>query len=158
VAQVADELMLNAIFNAPVDRRAGAPKYRGLQQAGELTLEADEHVELRYACDGRYFAISVADRFGGLRRSDIVSFVGTALRGERRRAAIHDRRGAGLGLFMALTNVTQLVFNLAPGVRTEVIALLYIREGVRGLQSRGKSLNIFSTHGGKTPHVATRES
>ena len=51
--------------------------------------------------------------------------------------------GAGLGLYMVVHSISQLVFNIEPGKRTEVIAVFYIRSGLRALRSSGQSLNLF---------------
>lgn len=116
---VADELISNAVHNAPVDA-AGVHYRRDLARDQELELDERHQVRLRWGCDARYLAIEVTDPFGSLDRDTIL----TAL-------AKNDVResggGAGMGVALAYRSCDHLVFNLAPGKRTEIIALIDVR-------------------------------
>lgn len=116
---VTDELISNAVHNAPVDA-AGAAYRRELPRDRELLLDERHQVRLRWGCDARYLAIEVTDRFGSIDRDTIL-----------RSLAKHDVRetggGAGMGLALTYRSCDHLVFNLAPGMRTEVIALIDVR-------------------------------
>ncbi len=140
VALVADELIMNAIFNAPRD--TSGPKYATLDRGQPLALEEHERASFRYACDGRHIALSVRDRFGSLDRDVIIRYLqrcfdGGPVEAERREG------GAGLGLHMIFNSITQLTFNIQAGVATEVIALFYVRSGALAFRSSGRSLNMF---------------
>lgn len=116
---VTDELLSNAVHNAPVDER-GAHYRAELARDVELELDARHEVVLRWGCDGRYLAIEVTDPFGSLDRDTIL------------RALIHgdvkaSGGGAGMGIALTYRSCDHLVFNLAPGKRTEVIALIDVR-------------------------------
>lgn len=116
---VADELISNAVHNAPVD--AGGDHYRKeLPRDRELALDERQRVRLRWGCDARYLAIEVTDRFGSLDPH-------TILRALARSDVRETGGGAGMGLALAYRSCDQLVFNLAPGTRTEVIALIDVR-------------------------------
>lgn len=143
VVMTADELLMNAIFNAP-RREDGAPKYAHRNRQEKFELEERERVSVSYACDGRYIALSVSDNFGSLSREVIFRYLRDSIEG---RAATMESKhgGAGLGIHMLSQAVTQLVFNVQPGVRTEVIALFYVRNGPRAFHEAGRSLNIFFT-------------
>ena len=116
---VADELLSNAVHNAPIDG-AGAHYRKDLARSGELELDARHAVRLRWGCDARYLAIEVTDGFGTLDRDTILQSL-----------AKNDVResggGAGMGIALAYRSCDHLVFNLAPGVRTEIIALIDVR-------------------------------
>jgi CheY-like chemotaxis protein len=116
---VADELISNAVHNAPLDG-AGAHYRADLPRDIELELDERHRVELRWGCDARYVAIEVADRFGSLGRDTILRSLATS-----------DVRttggGAGMGIALAYRSCDHLVFNLAPGKRTEIIALIDVR-------------------------------
>lgn len=131
---VADELLSNAVHNAPVD--AAGTHYRAdLGRDGELALDARHAVELRWGCDARYLAIEVRDQFGSLGRDTILAALG--------KQAVRDSgSGAGMGIALAYRSCDHLVFNLAPGSRTEIIALIDVRHPPteRGSAS---SYNIF---------------
>lgn len=114
-----DELISNAVHNAPVD--TDGVHYRAdLPRDGELELDPLHQVSVRWACDGRYLAIEVGDQFGSLDRDTILSAL-----------CQHDVRdsggGAGMGIALTYRSCDHLVFNLAPGRRTEVIALIDVR-------------------------------
>lgn len=139
VLWVADELLMNAMFNAPRDAE-GKPKYVDTDR-NWLELEDNEHVDLKFGCDGRHIALSVTDRFGSLDREVMLKYLNRCLGGS---VDIEEREaGAGLGLYIVFNSITQLAFNIQVGVATEVVALFYIRAGPRAFNGSGKSLNIF---------------
>lgn len=116
---VTDELVSNAVHNAPVDDQ-GAHYRKDLARDTELELDARHQVRLRWGCDARYLAIEVSDGFGSLDRATILDAL-----------AKNDIResggGAGMGIALAYRSCDHLVFNLAPGRRTEIIALIDVR-------------------------------
>lgn len=141
MTNVADELLMNAIYSAARDAD-GKSKYGEKDRSAAHQLEASEYVDFRYGCDGRFVALSVADPFGSLNRDIIVNYLSRTLTGEK--ANFEDKQGgAGLGLFTVFKSINQLVFNIQRGVRTEVIALFYVRSGVKAFRDSGHSLNIF---------------
>lgn len=117
---VTDELISNAVHNAPVDG-AGAHYRRDLPRDREIELDPRHAVRVRWGCDARYLAIEVSDQFGSLDRATILGAL-----------ARHDVRetggGAGMGVALTYRSCDHLVFNLAPGVRTEIIALIDVRQ------------------------------
>jgi hypothetical protein len=143
VLLVADELIMNAIFNAPRDIE-GNPKYADLDRADRLDLEPNETVTFRYACDGKNIALSVKDQFGSLDRDVILEYLKRGFRDEGPAEIEEDRKGgAGLGLYLVFSSITQLTFNIHAGVSTEVIAMFYARSGGRAFKASGRSLNLF---------------
>ena len=118
---------------------------------GEAEAEAErigasyarsEQVEMNFACDGRYVVLSVKDFWGRLDRSTIMKYLEPNLSGKQ--AAIENKPGgAGLGLSLVMNSITQLVFNISPGRRTEIIALFYIRDGGRTFRTMGQNLHVF---------------
>jgi hypothetical protein len=141
ILTVADELLMNAIFSAPQDE-LGRPKYDSRRRTDRFPLEPHERVTLRYGCDGRSVLVSVSDMFGSLDRAMLLEYLSRGLRQEKGRLA-NKSTSAGLGLHLVLNSITQLVFNVEVGKRTEVIASFFVREGVRGFRSSGQSLNLF---------------
>ena len=100
---VTDELISNAVHNAPIDA-AGVHYRRDLPRDAELELDERHQVRLRWGCDARYLAIEVTDRFGSLDRDTIL-----------RALAQNDVResGGGAGMGIALT----YRFVRSPGVQ-----------------------------------------
>lgn len=126
LANVVDELLMNALLDAPT--AAGA---------------AGARAQLRFACDDRVLAISVADDYGALSQRALIDNV-------RRARSEHGRpqtagAGAGLGLYFVLANVASLIVNVEPGRRTEVVCLFdVVRPTRRPAVARGvRSLHVF---------------
>ena len=135
---VADELLSNAVHNAPVDEHG--TRYRAdLPRDGELELDGRHRVALRWGCDGRYLAVEVSDAFGSLERDTILrALVQSGMR--------ESGGGAGMGIALAYRSCDHLVFNLAPGRRTEVISLIDVRSPP-GERVAASSYNVFVERG-----------
>src|SRR6185503_7606882 len=140
MALVAEELIINAMYHAPVDA-AGKPLYRHMARKDLAKLTFDKKVKVACASNGQHFAVAVRDAYGTLDKDVVIKFLskGTskALEPEQRES------GAGLGLVTALKNANKLVFNLAPGSGTEVIALFdldLLAQGRNGV----RSVHIFT--------------
>ena len=131
---VADELISNAIHNAPVDA-AGAHYRKDLPRDQEIELDERHRVRLRWGCDARYLAIEVTDFFGSLDRNTIL---GALAKNDVRESG----GGAGMGVTLAYRSCDHLVFNLAPGRRTEIVALIDVRHPPTERLS-ASSYNVF---------------
>jgi CheY-like chemotaxis protein len=134
VRLVADELISNAVHNAPIDEH-GVRYLADQARDTELVLEGRHRVRVRWGCDARYVAVEVNDFFGSLDRD-------TALVALGKQAVREVGGGAGLGVAMAYRSCDHLVFNLAPGRRTEVIALVDVRYAATE-QPPASSYNVF---------------
>jgi hypothetical protein len=138
LATVADELITNAIYNAPRDTD-GRPRYAHRDRRDKLELESHERVELAYVCDGETVAISVTDRFGSLSAADLRRVLRRCL---GQGGQIESKAGgAGIGLYTSLMACEQLVFNVIPGRAAEAIAVARLAPRGRG---KGHSVHFFS--------------
>lgn len=124
LASVVDELMMNALYDAPA---AGAG-----------------HAVLRWGADDRAIAVSVGDSFGTLRKRDVIEHVRRA-RSARGRPLPEQgtQRGAGIGLYLVLGNVASLVVNVEAGRRTEVVCLFDRTAPGRPAAPSVRSLHVF---------------
>ena len=135
---VCDELMMNALYHAPVDAK-GHELYEGKTVKELAHIPEVQPIELRYGCSGRYFGVSIRDGGGSLTRKRILEYMERA----RDASKIEDKTGgAGLGLIAVLRSVSKLVFNLDPGHSTEVIALFDMELFAKG-KVGARSLHIF---------------
>lgn len=145
IESVTDELLMNALYDAPIIRQ-GSSQQQGIDKPGQAQAAPQESgaALLRYACDGRYFAVSVQDDFGELHKEAILDHVRRA-RMERGRPSPEgsETGGAGLGLYFILSSVTRFIANIEPGKRTEVICLFDLRQSGREAKSCAQSLHIF---------------
>ena len=138
---VAEELVMNALFDAPVDE-SGRRRYASLERSTRVVLADHERVRLRYGCDGRAFAVSVADPFGALRRETVTEHLHRALAPGGARPS-HRGGGASVGLLLAFAAANQLVFSVEPGVCTEVTAVIDVAGGNRASLQRGTSVHFY---------------
>ena len=133
LASVIDELLMNALHDAPRESRP------------IVLAETGGRAVLRWGCDDRVIAVSVSDGFGALRQRDVIDHVRRA-RDERGRPnpATTDEPGAGLGLYLVLANVASLIVNVDPGRLTEVVCLFdRAQPGCRAIASGVRSLHVF---------------
>ncbi len=136
---VCDELMMNALYHAPTDKD-GKELYAGRSLKELAQLEMVNPIEVRYACSGRYFGVSVRDGGGSLSRDRALEY----MRKAQATAAIETKTsGAGLGLVSVLKSVSKLVFNLEPGSSTEVVALFDMELFAKG-KVGARSLHLFA--------------
>jgi CheY-like chemotaxis protein len=144
VETVVDELVTNAIYNAP--RTAdGQPKYAQLSRREPVTLDDDEVGQLEFACDGDYIAIAQIDRFGALTPATVVSYLSRWFAHRPEHIVSEASGGAGIGLFRVFQSLSKLVINIDPGRRTEVICLLDLRLTMKRFRQAAKSFHIFVT-------------
>jgi hypothetical protein len=120
VSVIADELISNAIYAAPVDAsgtRLRAQESRDTSRA----LTGRDAVTLRWATDARYIAIEVRDNWGSI---DVTAVTKKLAAGGREVSAAGE---TGMGLPLAYACSNQLVIDCEPRTMTEVIALLDVR-------------------------------
>ena len=118
---VADELISNAVHNAPVDAERRALPRRARRATSSSSSTTATRSALRWGCDARYLAIEVTDQFGSLDRDTILA------RARASTTSANPAAGAGMGVALSYRSCDHLVFNLAPGKRTEIIALIDVR-------------------------------
>ena len=140
-SSVADELLMNAVYNAPVDVH-GRRLFSDVSRTERVHLDAGHEALFRYACDGKLLALSIRDPFGSLETSGLFANISRCLRRDRDQIS-GKAGGAGMGLFYIFSSVNHLVVNLAPGRATEMIGLLDVSGSYRSLVAQPKSLNVF---------------
>jgi hypothetical protein len=147
IESVTDELLMNALYDAPAVRYGVRPRIGERSRAGLGPL-GGERALLRYACDGRYFAVSVKDSYGELRKDAILDHLARA-RAQRGTPKLTDKEGggAGLGLYFVISSVTRFIANIHPGQMTEVICLFDLRATGREQEMCARSLHIFTAGG-----------
>jgi anti-sigma regulatory factor (Ser/Thr protein kinase) len=141
-----DELVTNAIFNAPVDVD-GRSLYGHLPRREEVVLPPNKPIEVVFCTHGRRVGISVKDPFGSLRLATVTSYIAKCLRAQEDQVD-SKAGGAGLGLFYVFQSVSQFVINLSPGTATEMIGILDTSGRYKSFRQRRKSFNVFAAGGG----------
>lgn len=139
---ITEELLMNAIYDAPV--AGGRHHYGELPRTTSVELRPNEYSTLYFGCDGSVFGISVADPFGALTRPKLFQYLKKVLRRTDSSNLIDTKKGgAGLGLFKILYSSHSLICNVTPGQRTEVMALIDIQHQVRDFSKMARSVHYF---------------
>ena len=120
ISVIADELIANAIYAAPVDD-AGV-RFRAHEPRDQArALSGRDVVTVRWATDARYLAIEVRDQWGSIDAGAIAKRIAA---GDKVTA---NADGGGMGLPLAYACCNQFVIDCEPKKRTEVITLLDVR-------------------------------
>ena len=141
---VAEELLMNVIYDAPVTE-AGEPKYDLQSRQIPVNLEPQEQGSFRYATDGILFAVSATDPFGRFQRQTIIDYLKSCYEG--REGSINEalgKQGAGRGTFIIFELADLIVLNIHPFVKTEVIALFDLDSKRAKKRNRNTSFHYFS--------------
>lgn len=124
VNTVAEELLMNAIYDAPTDSR-GQAIYNHLSRREEVVLETHHQSSLRYSSDGMFLAIAVSDPFGALTKNAILNYLESCYQGQEN-SEHQGKGGAGKGLHQIVANSDLTIFNVKKGVKSEVVSLFYL--------------------------------
>jgi hypothetical protein len=138
--ELAHELLMNAMYDAPVDV-AGRPKYAGDRKA-QIELEPAEAATIRCASDGMRMVISVSDPFGRLPRGAIFSGIARGLAGGELDTSYG---GAGLGMLYIYKSAAISVFDVVPGRRTQVVGIYELDTNQREFRGLPRSVHYFTS-------------
>jgi hypothetical protein len=118
IGQVCEELLMNALYDAPVDE-SGNQIFAEVDPHARVETMSPRPVSIRFAATRDQFAIAVRDRFGRLAKNTILDYINKCLHSEQQ----IDRKtyGAGLGLYLVANAAAGYVVNVAFGMATEVV-------------------------------------
>jgi hypothetical protein len=133
---IADELITNALYDAPTDAEGRRP-YARLSRIEPLTAAPGRAVELRYGYDGSRVFVSVKDRYGSFDRWTLVRAIEHCL--AEPRAAVT----AGLGLPTAFRAATALIYAITPDSSCEALGLLDVDTDYRAFIHQGKAFDFY---------------
>lgn len=122
IANAVDELLMNAIFDAPADE-FGRPIYTSTVRSQSRQLLGQEEVSMKIGFDGFYVGISITDHFGLLDRGRLLNHVSMNYR-DQEYTVKQGNAGAGLGLATVFKSGGSLIYHCENGVKTEA-TLLY---------------------------------
>lgn len=126
VHTVAEELLMNAIYDAPTDAD-GKPIYNHLPRTEKILLAPEHESRLSYGTDGVLLAISVSDPFGALSKEIIMKYLESCYMGQA--GSLNENKGgAGRGLHLMIESADLTIFNVKKDFRTEVISLFNLEK------------------------------
>jgi len=140
IGELAHELIMNALYDAPVDA-AGKPRYAHDRKV-EIQLPPEDAATVRIGSDGVRLAVEVTDRFGGLERRHVFGGLSRGLSSGQLDTA---GGGAGLGMLVAYRSTTGLWWDVVPGKRTRVTGLFDLDLNLREFRQLPKTL-VFREH------------
>ena len=140
-AGVADEFLMNAIYNAPVRDGAVRP-YATLPRTVPVELEKKEAARFQYASDGQYLYMAIRDRFGSLRSKTVIDYLTRCYSKGTDQIEV-KAGGAGMGLYMIVESLNKVIINLRERVGTEMIGMMEIVGSYRDYARRPKSFHLF---------------
>jgi hypothetical protein len=136
--ELAHELLMNAIYDAPVDA-AGNPRFAADRKA-DVALAHGEAAVLRLATDGNAVALQVRDPFGRLERRHVMDGLARGLAGGELDTT---HGGAGLGMMVCHNSSAAMFFDVIRGRLTEVTATFELDLNLREFRTQAKSLHYF---------------
>jgi hypothetical protein len=118
IGQVCEELLMNALYDAPVDAK-GDQIFAEVDPHDRTKTRSPRPVSIRYAATETQFAVAIRDRFGRLAKNTILSYIEKCLTSPTQ----IDRKtyGAGLGLYLVANAAASYICNVAYGIATEVV-------------------------------------
>lgn len=140
IGQVCEELLMNALYDAPVDE-TGKPVFAEIDPHDRKDTRSPRPVSIRYAATDTLFAVAVRDRFGRLAKNTVLSYIDKCIHSPNQ----IDRKtyGAGLGLYLVANAAATYVVNVAYGIATEVVCTFD-----RGAKSPLRLVGMFVHPGG----------
>ena len=118
VANAVDELLMNAIFDAPIDS-LGKAILSATPRSTPIDLAHQHEVEMHVAYDGKYVAVTACDLFGSLDKVKLMSHISKIYTEEEYKVRT-SVAGAGIGLATVFRSGGSFFFVSESRVRTEV--------------------------------------
>lgn len=142
IANAADELIMNAIFDAPVDE-LGRQVHNQTPRNASFGLEGKNVIELKIVFDGKTLGLSVADFHGALDRKKLIgkhlgrSYESTPYEAKAVLAS------AGLGLSQVYRTCGGIIFSCEVGGKTEVNLFYKKTASFREFKDQFRFLSTF---------------
>lgn len=138
-----DELIMNAIFDAPFDPDRG-PFRRQIPRTASFPLDPGEDVKIRILASPEYIGIGVKDRFGSLKRAKVLKHLFQNYR-DHEYVASGEEIGAGLGLHRINESAMALLFVSKPQTSTDSMVFFSNKKSFREFRLGFCFFSIFSS-------------
>jgi hypothetical protein len=145
VAQETDELLLNAIFDAPVDEE-GAHYRKKLERNAQFPLDKKEEVILSVMSNHRFLGVSIKDQFGSLDLGKLIP----SLHRNYRTDGYQPNEGAGLGLNKVVESGFSLFLVSLAGESTEAMLFFPCSKNHAEFKSKFRFLSAVSRAGSES--------
>ena len=139
VANAVDELLMNAMFDAPVDQM-GRHVLDSTSRATSMMLDGQRAVELHVAYDGEYVALTAVDLFGSLNKAKLLAAISKIYTDEEYKVRT-SVAGAGIGLASVFHSGGSFFFTSEQSSRTEVTVFFRRCDSYREFKSQFRFLS-----------------
>lgn len=140
IANAVDEILMNAIFDAPTDP-AGKPLYSTTLRTAQFELNARQTVQMQIGFDGKYVAITARDLFGSLEKKKLLNHISKTYIEEEYKVK-NAVAGAGIGLATIFQSGGSFIFLSDAQEMTEVTVLFKRCDNFREFREQ---FNFIST-------------
>ena len=141
-AELTHELLMNAMYDAPVDAE-GNPKY-AMDRKQELDLPEAERPTVTCATDGSLLVLQVSDPFGRLQRKHVFAGLARGLAGGE---MDRSHGGAGLGMMVCHNSTVGMFYDVVRNKQTTATGIFDLGMNLREFRTTGKSLHYFEAEG-----------
>lgn len=156
IGEVAHELLMNAMYDAPIDE-SGRPRYAH-DRKRDIELYTPEVPTFRFASDGLHIGLQVVDPFGRLTRSHVLRGIERGRRGNGEGPILDTSGGgAGLGLYRIYAQSTVMLVDVVPERYTSVTAFFDLDKSPREMRSVPISLHLYDAYANDAYDVRTHE-
>jgi hypothetical protein len=139
IANAVDELLMNAMFDAPVDD-LGKNLYNATARTTAMKLEGKSAVEMHVGFDGQYVAISAVDLYGSLDKAKLLSHISKIYTEEEYKVRT-TVAGAGIGLATVFRSGGSFFFTSESRARTEVTVFFRRTDSFREFKDQFRFLS-----------------
>ncbi len=134
IIRAADELIINAIFDAPIDMKGNRYKHKS-ERGEDFDLVKKEEVELEIISTQSFLQISVTDFFGSLNKEDFIPLLAKNFQTQDVSSGNDSAKAdRGLGLYQILNSGLSLQVLIEPGKRTKMSLVVPWVANVRELR------------------------
>jgi len=138
IANAVDEILMNAIFDAPVDA-VGKQEKAAVPRTEDFVLDGRSLVELEIGFDGQTVGISAVDHFGSIDKSKILRHMSKVYSVENYKVK-SSSAGAGIGLSSVFQGGASFFYVCEAGVRTEAMIFFSLSESYREFREQFRFL------------------
>ncbi|MBT5094870.1 MAG: SpoIIE family protein phosphatase, partial [Halobacteriovoraceae bacterium] len=129
---ISNEMVTNALFSSTNNQDT--------DRTGEIHLKTDQTITFKIGKFDNNLILSVTDNSGTLTKEIITN---SLLRSAREKTPEQKEGGAGLGMYMIYSFTNQLIFNIAPGKKTEVICIIEDTKRYKQFRNRITSFHYY---------------
>jgi hypothetical protein len=135
LGQLINELLYNALFNAPTDKD-GNQTFKEQDRKVNIRLDIKNSADLKITNNEKEICISVVDKYGSITKDVIDSHIS-------RSKVTEKKGGAGIGLSLIYNNSHELIFIVSPGEKTEVISVIHKYKRYKNNMKHVRSFHFF---------------